>query len=208
VTGFNRVFVAWQGILKLPKSIQRIQNLELRLAEVSVSLAELATLRRENEELRFLLGNTDQAAQRRVITSPIIAFARPAVAVGSANGVEIGSVVLSRGILLGQVSKVSSHEAEVTLLSAVDAKPVLAKTVGGTMGLVRGDGRKILLTEVTQTLPLAIGELVVTVGQLQIEQNLVIGRVTSIQNDPANSVKQAVIEQLTSFFEVSLVEIR
>jgi cell shape-determining protein MreC len=93
-------------------------------------------------------------------------------------------------------------------LSAVDAKPVLAKTVGGTMGLVRGDGRKILLTEVTQTLPLAIGELVVTVGQLQIEQNLVIGRVTSIQNDPANSVKQAVIEQLTSFFEVSLVEIR
>jgi cell shape-determining protein MreC len=208
VVSFNQVFVVWQGVWRLPRSVARIQDLELRLAESSTSLAELESLRRENEELRFLLSSTERLEERTVITSPIIAFARPAVAAGRQDGVTVGSVILSRGILLGQVSAVSEHEAEVVLLMSPEAGPILAKTATGTLGLIRGDGRKILLDEVAKDAPLMVGERVVTAGQPQIEQNQPIGRITSIIDDPTASVKQAVVEQYASFFEVPLVEVR
>ncbi|MFH2118399.1 MAG: rod shape-determining protein MreC [Candidatus Paceibacterota bacterium] len=208
IGGFNQVFGFWKDIQKLPKAVGRIQDLELRLAETSVSLAELASLRRENEELRFLFNNTDRTDERIVLTSPIIAFARPAIAAGSAEGVQLGSVVLSRDILLGQVSAVSVHEAQVSLLFATEARPVLAKTNSGTVGLIRGDGKKIIFDEVAKNAPLVVGEQIITAGQPQIEQNLSIGRITKIIDSPAASVKQAVVEQYVSFFEVPLVEIR
>ena len=208
VSGLNEIFIIWQGMQKLPKAARHIQDLELRLAEASSSLAELESLRRENEELRFLLENTDLTNERIIVTSPIIAFARPTIAVGSVEGVRVGSAILSQGILLGQVSVVSEHEAQVALLTTVEARSVLAKTSMGTIGLIRGDGRKILFDEIAKDASLLVGEQVVTVGQPQIEQNLPIGRIIKIIDDPAASVKQAVIEQYVSFFEVPLVEVR
>ncbi|OGJ37209.1 MAG: hypothetical protein A2383_03285 [Candidatus Pacebacteria bacterium RIFOXYB1_FULL_39_46] len=208
IGGFNQVFGFWKDVEKLPKAIQRIQDLELRLAETSASLAELESLRRENEELKFLLNNTDRIGERVVLTSPIVAFARPAIAAGSAEGVQVGSAVLSRDILLGQVSAVSAHEARIALLSSKDARSVLAKTSLGTMGLIRGDGKKIIFDEVAKTEPLMVGERIITAGQPQIEQNLSIGRITKIIDSPSASVKQAIVEQYVSFFEVPLVEIR
>lgn len=199
----------WQGISKLPKSAQRIQDLERRLAEVSASGAELETLRRENEELRFLLTNTDRGQQERtVLAAPVIAFAQPAVAVGEQEGVELGAIVLSRNILLGQITKVLAHESQVTLLTEAGSKPILAKTTGGTTGLLVGDGKKVLLTQVAKGELLTVGEQVTTVGQPQIEQNLLVGQIVSVINDPVMSVQTAVIEQAVSFFETPVVEVR
>lgn len=207
VGSLSAVYGVGQSVVKLPKAAQRIADLELRLAAASASLAELETLRRENEELRFLLDNTDRPMGRTIITAPIIAFARPAIAVGSQAGVRVGAVVLSRNTLLGQVSVVSEYESQVVLLSEQDSAPVLAKTESGVEGLIIGDGRKILLSQVAKESVLKVGERVVTVGQPQIEQNLPIGTVVAVINDPVASVQSAVIEPFASFFETPIVEV-
>lgn len=208
VKSLNSIYVSWQSVQKLPKSVERIQDLELRLAESSSSLAELATLRRENEELRFLLTNTDRSNDRTIITAPVIAFAHPALGVGSQAGVTEGAVVLSRNTLLGQVTQVSAYDAQVTLLLETAARPVLAQTDAGVKGIITGDGRKVLFTQVPKESVLTIGERVVTLGQPQIEQNLLIGKIVKVINEPAASVQSAVIEQSASFFETPVVEVR
>lgn len=206
-SSLSQVYGLGQDAVKLPKAAQRIQDLELRLAETSASLAELETLRRENEELKFLLGNTDRPMGRTIITAPIIAFARPAIAVGSQAGVQLGAVVLSRNTLLGQISAVTPYESQVVLLSEQDAAPVLAKTESGVEGLIVGDGRKILFSQVTKESVLIVGERVVTLGQPQIEQNLPIGKIIAVINDPVAAVQSAVIEPFASFFETPIVEV-
>ena len=208
VGALNQVYGGWQNALKLPKSTARIQDLELRLAEASASLAELSTLRRENEELRFLLTNTDRPSGRTVITAPIVAFAQPAIAAGSQAGINVGAVVLSRNTLLGQVTKVGQYESQVTLLLEAGAQPVLAQTESGVKGLVIGDGRKVLFTQVPKESVINVGDRVVTSGQPQIEQDLPIGRIVSVINEPVSSVQTAVIEQYASFFSTSVVEVR
>lgn len=206
-SSLSEVYGLGNAVVTLPKAAQRIQDLELRLAAASASLAELETLRRENEELRFLLSNTDRPMGRTIITAPIIAFARPAIAVGSQAGVQVGAVVLSRNTLLGQVSAVTAYESQVVLLSEQDSQPVLAKTESGVEGLIIGDGRKIVLSQVAKESVLTVGERVVTLGQPQIEQNLPIGRIIAVINDPVSSVQSAIIEPFASFFETPIVEV-
>jgi cell shape-determining protein MreC len=216
VTPVRQVFVriagagysVWRDAENLPKAAEKIQDLELRLAGATVSLAELETLRKENEELRFLLENTDRTDERSVIASPIVAFSRPALAVGTARGVQIGAVVLSRNILLGQVTEVSEYESRVVLLSETASQPVLAKTSSGVAGIIVGDGRRVMLTEVSKEQTLAVGDSVMTVGQPQIEQNLLIGRVARVFNEPVASAQSAIIQQPTTFFETPVVEVR
>lgn len=195
------------SVQKLPRSAQRIQDLELRAAEASAALAELETLRAENEELRFLLENTDRSVQRTHLTAPIIAFSRPAVGIGSRAGVVEGAMVVSRNTLLGQISNVSEYEARVVLLLEGEASPVLARTESGAEGLVMGDGRRVLFTQVPKDVPLAVGERIVTLGQPQIGQNIPIGRIVKVENDPVQSVQSAIVEQSVSFYEAPLVEV-
>lgn len=216
LTPFRQVFVHIAGISysvlhgaqNIPRAAEKIQDLELRLAGATVSLAELETLKKENEELRFLLENTDRPYERSVITSPVIAFSRPALAAGSQRGIQTGAVVLSRNILLGQVTEVQEYESRVVLLSDAAAQPVLARTSGGATGIVVGDGRRVMFTEVPKEHILAVGDSVITVGQPQIEHNLLIGRIVRVLNDPVASAQSAIIQQATTFFETPVVEVR
>lgn len=208
VGGINQVYVVWQNAAKLPKSAVRIQELEQRLAEASASLAELETLRRENDELDFLLTNTDRPSARTVIVAPIIAFAQPAIAAGSQAGIKVGAIVLSRNTLLGQVTKVGSYESQVTLLLEANSQPVLAQTDAGVKGLIVGDGRKVLFTQVPKESVINVGDRIITLGQPQIEQNLPIGRIVKVINEPAASVQSAIVEQYASFFAAPVVEVR
>lgn len=185
-----------------------IQDLERKLAAATAELTELETLRRENQELRFLLENTDRPQTRTILTRPVVSLAKPAVAGGQDLNLETGALVISRETLLGQLSKINQHESQVVLLHEKEATPILAKTESGVEGIIRGDGRKILFTEVNKTDQLTVGEKIYTLGQNQVEQGILIGQVSFINRDLASSVQTAVVEQYVSFFESSVVEVR
>ena len=56
-------------------------------------------------------------------------------------------MVLGR-VILGVVEEVSQQQARVLLLKNMLEQGIVAKTESGVMGIVKGDGRNILLTEV------------------------------------------------------------
>jgi len=188
---------------------QKLEDLEYRYREASVQLTELEALREENQALRDLLENTNRALGKNLITRPISSFAKPVLAIGSDSGLQPGSLVLGEGNLLGIVEGVSQQQARVLLLKNMLDQGVVAKTESGVKGIVKGDGKNILLTEVASEETLNLRERVVTVGQEGIGPDIFIGRIISFKElDPAKSTQQAILQQDVNFYELSLVEVQ
>lgn len=188
---------------------QKLEDLEYRYREASVQLTELAALREENQALKNLLENTDQVRGINLITKPISSFAKPVLALGSESGLQIGSLVLGEGNLLGVIEKLDKQQARVLLLKNMLTQGVVAKTESGIKGLVKGDGQHVLFTEVSSEANLNLRERVVTVGQEGIGPDIFIGRIVSLKElDQAKSTQEAILQQDVNFYELSLVEVQ
>jgi rod shape-determining protein MreC len=204
-TQLNKGFSSFKKIFN---SASHIQDLESRLAESTAALTELESLKKENQELRFLLENTDRPQTRTALSRPVVSLAKPAVSGGKNINLEKGSLVLSRETLLGQLSKIGPHESQVVLLHEKESIPILSKTESGVEGIIKGDDKKIIFTEVAKTDQLVVGEKIYTMGQNQVEQGILIGQISFINYEVSDSVQTAVVEQYVSFFETPVVEIR
>jgi cell shape-determining protein MreC len=64
------------------------------------------------------------------------------------------------------------------------------------------------LTEIPVNVKLEVGERVVTQGQDGIAPNIFVGRIASLESKPEAAVQTAVIEQVVSFYEATIVEVR
>lgn len=190
------------------KAIKRIQDLELKYAEASSVLGEIESLRAENLELKKILENSDRKLEKTLISSPIISLAKPAVSVGKDDGVVEGSMVIAGQTLVGVISQVYESQSEVDLLFSLGSTPILAKTERGVQGLVIGDGKRVILSEIPLDAEINLNERVVTMGQKGILKDVFIGRIQSIESQFNSSSKKAILEQFVSFYEVSVVEIK
>jgi cell shape-determining protein MreC len=191
---------------------RRVQDLEIKLAHTSAQLSELEFLQKENQQLREMVGSVDRDSDKVIISRPILSMAQPAVGlpIGKDSDLEVrpGLAVLAENTLVGVVTSVKSNAAYIGLLWQKDMPLVLAQTQDGVQGILTGDGRRVLLTEIPVDQEIEIGERVITTGQEGIAQGLYVGEIRSIRSGHSSAVKTAVIEQYVSFYEVSLVEIR
>lgn len=187
----------------------RLEDLQYRYNEAAAISVRVAALEKENQELRKILENSDRSYRQVTISAPVISFAQSFVAVGSQSGIKPGSAVLYKGTLLGLVDEVKEKQSSVLLLAKMLDTGILVETNTGIKGLLKGNGQKILLTEIPSDAKLEIGQLVFTSSQVGLEKGLLIGRVVSIlANNQALATKTAVVEQEVNFYEVSLVEIK
>lgn len=207
-SGISVIYQPFQSLHSLQTAQRRIQDLELRYAESSAQLGDLDRLKAENEALREMLGASDIKLAQRVVTMPIVSYGRTLIAGGHNDGIREGQMVLINQTLVGLVSQVSESQSEVTLLSQDGTQPVLAHTEGGVQGLVVGDGRRVILTEVPLEAEVQVGERVISDGQEGIARDIFVGRVASVKAEPADSTQTIVIEQLVSFYEAQVIEIR
>jgi rod shape-determining protein MreC len=189
------------------RATRRIQDLELRYSQALAELGELRALEKENEALRAMLENSDRKLVNNIITRPIVSFAHPTVAAGGAEGVKEGSLVLLGKTVVGRVSEVSEHTSKVDLLFHANASPIVAATETGVEGLLVGDGKRLVLTEVARDAQVTVGQRVMTLGQPGIPSDLLIGQVVAIESKPADPVKQVIVEQLVDFYQARVVEV-
>lgn len=188
---------------------QRLEDLEYRYREASVQLGELEALKSENAALKKLLENTDRRLDKTIISRPIASFAKPVLALDQAEEVMVGAMVLGEGSLLGRIEEINYGQARVILLKDMRTMGVLAKSESGVMGIVRGDGRSVLFSEIDSEMILMLNERVLTVGQEGIAPDILIGRIASIKDrDPAQATQEAIVEQAVNFYQLSLVEVR
>ncbi len=199
---FDRFATMWNLTAKL-------EDLQYRYSEVATMAIKVEALEKENQDLRKILENSDRFYKQTIIAAPVISFAQSFVAVGSQSGVKAGSAVLYKGTLLGLIKDVKERQSSVLLLSQMNDVGILVQTNTEIKGLLKGNGREILLTEVSSDSKLEVGQLVFTSSQVGLEKGLLVGRVVSILADnQALATKTAIIEQLVNFYEVRLVEIK
>jgi rod shape-determining protein MreC len=194
------------SVNKSYKAAKRVQELEQEYSQSLARISQLEYLEQENQELRRLLEVHDRSESMN-ISSPVISRGQPSLSVGEADGVKLGQPVLAAQTLVGVIDSVSTHQSMVSLLPQVNSQPLLAQTETGVKGIVIGDGKQIILTELPKDAVINVGERVLTMGQEQIKPHLLLGQVQLIIDEPAAPIKQAILEQSASFYEVSIVEI-
>ncbi len=187
-------------------SARRVQELEQQYSYALAELSELEYLQSENQELRQLLRAQKRMTPPMIIAS-VISRGQPSISVGQADGVKIGQPVLVARMLVGLVKATSHRQSIVNLLFQHTVEPVLVKTEHGVEGLVKGDGKNIILTEIPRTATISVGDLVMTIGQEQIPSQLIVGRIQKLIDQPSAPIREAILEQEVSFYEASMVEV-
>jgi cell shape-determining protein MreC len=188
------------------KAAAKLQELELKYGLALSQISDLEHLAEENQELHDLL-KTYTRNEAKFLIAEVISYGQPSVSVGEAVGVKVGQPVLVSKNLVGLIDSVDKHHAQVKLLAQNKTTPILAQTQSGLEGLVVGDGRNILLTQLPQSAAISPGEKVTTVGQSQISPKIMIGEVEAVFDQPAAATKQAVISQVVSFYTTPTVEV-
>jgi len=143
------------------------------LVGMSLQQAELGRLRAENASLRQLLGlrqyQLPQGVGAQIMYAAADAYSRKVIAdKGSADGIVLGSPVLDAQGVVGQVSRVYLHSAEVSLLIGQGYTiPVRNQRTGATSvayGLPAVGGGRLELKYLPSTADVQTGDMLTTSG--------------------------------------------
>lgn len=184
-----------------------IRELETKYAQTLAELSQLEGVKAENEALRSLLQDTDRTADQTLIARPIFSRSRSAIDAGAQQGIEEGMAVMVEQTVVGLVTETSPQFSLVTLLSELTQHSIVAMTESGHRGLIKGDRREVLFTEVPHEAEIILGEKVVTLGQPGVQRDLFIGTILREVKKPESPTKTYIIEQPVSFAEARVAEV-
>jgi cell shape-determining protein MreC len=187
-------------------TMNRVSELEHQLNDALAQISALEQVKEENAQLRQALG-AQSRPQRTVIGTPIVSYGLPTISVGSDEGVSQGSPVIASDTLVAIVDVVSPRQSTVAVLSQSNSTAVVARTEQGVEGLIVGDGKRILFTEIPRDKELKPGERIVTAGQQRIPANIFLGTVSQVVSEQSAPVQTVIVEQLQSFYDVPVVEV-
>lgn len=205
----QKVFQPWYRVKELWNVTAKLEDLQYRYAEAAATAVRLKDVEKENQELHQILENSDRRRDIHILTTPVISYGQAILPVGQQDGVQVGAMVLANDNLVGLISEVQTKESQITLLSQMTEMGIMAETETNIKGLVKGNGREVLFTEVARDQEVQVGQLITTIGQPGIEKGILIGKIRELPTDnPAQATRSFVIEQLVDFYQVPLVEIK
>jgi len=180
---------------------------QLENAQAQELQQRLIDLQNKNQKLEDLLGFT-QAQKSKGIPAPVIGrsadhwWSHLVLGRGKKDGVELNSIVMSPGGVVGRVSKVSDSGSVVTLLS--DAFNQVGVTVSRTRatGFIKGQsgdkaGSQVIMEFFDKNVDVRRGDTVVTSAfSKKFPSGLPVGRVESV--DMGKSPSPEAVIQLTA----------
>ena len=201
---FRLVRSAWSGLRARQQLLGEIDELRDQLAESSARLLLLEETRRENVELRQLLGaerpsdvSYDPTEIRQIDLNPF--SHRVLINRGSADGVQAGQPVVDAHGVVGQVDEVFVHSARVVLLTDPDhALPVTIERTGvRTIAYGSGLNTELRLNDLPMNVDLEPGDRLVTSGLGgTFPAGLPVAEVVSLSRTPGESFARAALEPL------------
>lgn len=198
----------FEGPRDLQEAHQYIQELE----------SQVATLQRQNEELRAVQGEyqTLQEMFEHAGETPdidrILAhvigyntssyFQSIIIDKGATDGVVVGMPVESARGLVGQIFRTSENAAQVLLVTDNSSSIPARLGESRATGLLRGGGLggSMTLNWVDLDVVINVGDVVVSSGLAgRFPPDLVIGRVIDMQRSQANLYQQATVQPVVDF---------
>jgi rod shape-determining protein MreC len=216
---FRDLYGWFAGILHAKSENARLREEIRRYRQLFV---QNETALQENVQLLQLLHYEDnarfprdyRAVNTRVISRPPTQFEqRIVIASGSANGIHVHDPVVTALGLVGEVTKVFDHAAEVTLLTDEESA-VAAMDVSGPTGIVRHGHGTLILDYVTKDQVVNQNDMVVTSGTIGngklkslYPKGIPIGIVTSVGQTDADNFKQIQVDPFVDFSSLDSVAV-
>ena len=198
------------------------KQLKTEVRNLHTQLAQLATDKREAQQLRALAGlQPDLAAGSRTLTARVIAhsptvwYSTIQIDKGSGDGVRVNDPVMTAGGLAGKVVDTSSSTARVALItdssSAVSAEVMPA----GVAGIVKPEigGKDLILDFIPKNAHLRRGDVVVTSGfrsgalESLFPRGIPIGKVGSVNLDQLQIYQRVQVHPYADLRRMDLVSV-
>lgn len=196
------------------------QRLKSQLDEQLALSQRITALESENEELKAILGKTedDDISSYEQIHATVIAR-NPnqwnnyvTINQGETNGVKANMAVMTATGLIGRVKSTSSFTATVQLLSDGSSTNRISAAIQGddkVFGLIEGyddNGEYLLFTSIPSDAKIEEGQTVITSGLSGIfPSNLVIGTVAQVEYDEFGLTQIAYVEPAANFYNINHV---
>jgi len=187
---------------QIEKLIQENENLVKNLTELQFMKNKL---QEENAKLRIQL-EAPFPSSFKFVPAQVISLARFLEIEGGINqGIKKGQIVVDGITLIGRVIETTPKRSKVMLLEDPDFR-IFAVTNRGTRGEIAGQsGGIVLLTKVLQKDPLFLNDEVITTGEEFVPSNLIIGKISFINQEETASYKQAKIAPLVNSANAKIV---
>ena len=198
------------------------KQLKTEVRNLHTQLAQLATDKREAQQLRALAGlQPDLPAGSRTLTARVIAhsptvwYSTIQIDKGSGDGVRVNDPVMTAGGLAGKVIDTSSSTARVALItdssSAVSAEVMPA----GVAGIVKPEigGKDLILDFIPKNAHLRRGDVVVTSGfrsgalESLFPRGIPIGKVGSVNLDQLQIYQRVQVHPYADLRRMDLVSV-
>lgn len=201
---------------------ERLKILKEENIELARKLLDQKKLQSENSALKDQFETTSPRSQNllnaKVVGAPgfVPGMSFPSFFIinkGEKDGVRRSQAVVFKDSIIGRVEKTTDYLSKVMLVSN-DSFSFTAKTERGTIGIIKGEGNgEITLDNVLLSEDLKKDDLVYTRGDLDevgvgIREDLIIGKITSIEKNPSALFQKARVQPLTDFkklFDVFVV---
>lgn len=196
---------------------EKVGTLENQLEETKIALQEINTLKKENEDLKYML-NIDEAYSHfekvyaNVITRSYDNWNETFVInKGSKHGIKEKQTVISAEGLIGYISSVSEDTSVVTtILDPTSAVSVQISNIN-KLALVKGDfslknSGKLKLVNIPIDTELAVGETVYSsgIGELY-KKGIPVGTITEIISKKNDIDRYGIVETFTDIDSISVV---
>ncbi|KKB43473.1 rod shape-determining protein MreC [Bacillus thermotolerans] len=202
----------FDDIENLRYTYEENKKLKERIQQTAQLESEVERLKRDNEELRTVLGKRESLADYEPIQATVIArnpdrwYDVITIDQGEASGVQPNMAVITAEGLVGKVKTASKFTSTVQLLSAHDSRSRVSAVIQGDeniFGLIEGyDKQKkaLSMTKIPYDAKVKEGMLVTTSGMGGVfPEGLVIGKVKEMTPDEFGLTQTALIEPAASF---------
>ncbi len=180
---------------------------------------QMEDLLAENAQLRKQLAETRAQVEQQNSIDPETFDLLPARPIGisryltidrgSADGVQMGQVVLYKDQYIGQVKEVGPKTAQLMLVTDPDSKLAVytQNNSGKARGVLEGQfGSEGLITKILHQETLAPDDLVYSEGtEGRLPKGLIMGRVTQVMDNPNEVFKQAKVRPIFTLLDLDLV---
>lgn len=188
------------------------ETLTDKLISLEVDRSQILELQNENKILKAELGFLSSSEVGTLIPAKIIerdpiTFADfMIIDKGSADGLLINQPVLSRGVLVGQISEMSDHTSKVLLITGRDLLVQAMLQTSRAKGIMRGGISGLVLENIVSDTQYQIGENIVTSGLGgKIRDGILIGKAGKIQSSQSEIYKSIEVVPLIDLSKLEVV---
>ena len=175
-------------------------------AELRQSLVDYLELKEENEKLREYFKISRKNRDYKLLPAEVITrdpdddFGAFTIGAGTSVGVKAGDAVITENGLIGQVTRAELATAYVTTVLSPNLSVGAVDKRSGDSGVVCGSAElcgknQAALKLIDENNTIKKNDLITTLGTGGVyPENLIIGKVASIERDPYDSSPYAVVE--------------